>query len=65
MCTIMNIWSSIKETFYKFLPSCISPLGDFKPAKTMKEELIFFAAESGYFHIQATKPDTIGTYVAI
>ncbi|XP_067629977.1 juvenile hormone epoxide hydrolase 2-like [Eurosta solidaginis] len=32
--------------------------------KTYSEDLLFLVEESGYFHIQATKPDTIGTALA-
>ncbi|EFN83233.1 juvenile hormone epoxide hydrolase 2 [Harpegnathos saltator] len=64
MCTIMNLWSMLKETFYSYLPSSISPFGDFKPRLSPKDQLIFTLRESGYFHIQATKPDTIGVALA-
>ncbi|XP_032670380.1 juvenile hormone epoxide hydrolase 2-like [Odontomachus brunneus] len=63
-CTTISIWSTMKQAIYRFLPSWISPLGDWKPRKTMKQELIFMLAESGYFHIQATKPDTVGVGLA-
>lgn len=53
----------MKEVFYSYLPSCLSPLGDFRPRMTSKEETIALASETGYFHIQATKPDTVGTIV--
>ncbi|XP_014484117.1 PREDICTED: uncharacterized protein LOC106749308 [Dinoponera quadriceps] len=60
LCSVINIWSLLKELFYYYLPSSLSPSGDFYQGISLNQQLIAFLQETGYFHIQATKVDTIG-----
>uniref|UniRef100_A0A1I8PC52 Epoxide hydrolase n=1 Tax=Stomoxys calcitrans TaxID=35570 RepID=A0A1I8PC52_STOCA len=62
MCVLQTplaIMKSIVANFYpeKFIPSRFFTEHHFP----LSEKLKFLLEESGYFHIQATKPDTIGT----
>lgn len=63
MCLLLlNVWLLVKEIVYSYLSMNLLPLGDFKRQRPVMEELVHFLTESGYFHLQATKPDTIGTW---
>ncbi|SPP73666.1 juvenile hormone epoxide hydrolase 2 [Drosophila guanche] len=60
MCTNMNPKSQVIGALAGFWPSLFVPSGfeDFFFPKS--RALAFLIEESGYFHIQATKPDTVG-----
>nr|ACV04706.1 JHEH1 [Drosophila simulans] len=60
MCNNLSPKSLAKGLVAEFLPSLFVPSGfeDFFFPKS--NELRYLMEESGYFHIQATKPDTIG-----
>lgn len=60
LCITYGKWALLKEILYSYLPSCLSPSGNFERRMSPKKELFAFLTETGYFHIQATKPDTIG-----
>ncbi|XP_071645539.1 juvenile hormone epoxide hydrolase 2-like [Temnothorax longispinosus] len=53
LCKVLNKWTLLK--------SALSYLPSFLPwAKTKKAPGFGLLAETGYYHIQATKPDTVG-----
>ena len=35
---------------------------DYKLLPNFKDEMLYILQETGYFHLQATKPDTVGKY---
>lgn len=61
MCSLTSAKIFLKTIFYNFFPSLLLPEEDhhlmFPLSTHLKERLI----ETGYFHIQATKPDSVGT----
>ncbi|KAL0117446.1 hypothetical protein PUN28_010347 [Cardiocondyla obscurior] len=50
LCLALNKWTLLKKAFSSFLPW----------TKTKKGPSFSLFGETGYYHIQATKPDTVG-----
>lgn len=60
MCFISSGTSLIKYILGSFYPSAFAPPGFLERTYPMSKTLSKLLEESGYFHIQATKPDTVG-----
>jgi len=60
MCGAMSPWSSMKLYIAGFYPSYFIPKEHIHFVYPAGEKFRDILEESGYFHIQATKPDTIG-----
>lgn len=60
MCTSSNIKSMLKGFLYNMAPSIFLDEEDAKHHQSLKTLWSFILEETGYFHIQATKPDTVG-----
>jgi len=62
MCGAMSAWSSLKLSIASFYPSYFIPEEyiDF----VFPSRFRYLIEETGYFHIQATKPDTIGAVLS-
>ncbi|RWS28422.1 epoxide hydrolase 1-like protein, partial [Leptotrombidium deliense] len=59
----LNLCGAVKYALTYFIPSIFSdhPQAEMKLLKPFQEKLLFFSIrESGYMHLQSTKPDTIG-----
>ncbi|XP_037951160.1 juvenile hormone epoxide hydrolase 1 isoform X2 [Teleopsis dalmanni] len=65
MCMLNTPLSTIKQIIASFAPEKFLPSRFFYEHHfPTLEKLAFLIEESGYFHIQATKPDTVGTALA-
>ena len=55
-------FKGLKFILGSYLPSLIldDPVKDYKKLYPIQDQLYFMMRESGYMHIQATKPDTVG-----
>lgn len=60
MCASLSPGSTIKAYIASFFPSLFIPEGYNDFFYPMSEKFSYMLEESGYFHLQATKPDTIG-----
>ncbi|KAF8765091.1 Epoxide hydrolase 1 like protein [Argiope bruennichi] len=56
-------WDLVKATLVAYFPSLI-PAAEYKAFYPFLEKVKLLIAESGYFHLQSTKPDTIGCALA-
>lgn len=62
MCVMQTPLAIMKSIVASFMPEKFLPSRFFHDHHfPLSEKLKFYLEESGYFHIQATKPDTIGT----
>uniref|UniRef100_A0A1I8P5N7 Epoxide hydrolase n=1 Tax=Stomoxys calcitrans TaxID=35570 RepID=A0A1I8P5N7_STOCA len=61
MCSNSSPVSVLKMVFHSFIPSLFYEKQHAKFFKPIGELFAHIMAESGYMHLQATKPDTIGT----
>lgn len=62
-CTVYSSKQLLKTFIGSYFPSLIGiPKDQEKYIYPMSEKFSFLMLESGYFHIQATKPDTVGRY---
>ena len=62
MFVMTGPWARFKHFIGAFLPSgWIMDEDTEKAFYPISKLMKFMAQESGYFHIQATKPDTVGT----
>nr|AXB38859.1 juvenile hormone epoxide hydrolase [Sitodiplosis mosellana] len=64
MCAAMSPASTFKAFIASFYPSLFVPAEHADFFFPMGEKFAYLIEESGYFHLQATKPDTIGTALA-
>ncbi|XP_020284934.1 juvenile hormone epoxide hydrolase 2-like [Pseudomyrmex gracilis] len=64
MCMNFSKSNVLLRLIGAFIPSLIVEKEHYNLMYPLKKHLSFLLKESGYFHIQATKPDTIGTAVA-
>lgn len=57
--------ATIKAILLNYFPSLILTEDEYKNKDkfNLKKKVTFWEGESGYGHIQSTKPDTIGTFV--
>lgn len=65
MCAIFTPWANVKQFVSSFYPTYF--VGDEKHVEwyyPVSKILMELLKESGYMHIQSTKPDTIGTALA-
>lgn len=62
MCGTMSPASTLKAMIAKMYPSAFFPEEHADFFYPMGEKFSYLIEESGYFHIQATKPDTIGMH---
>ena len=55
-------WAAVKLFTAMFFPSLVfnNPETDYDKTFPLMKKVYFMLRESGYFHLQATKPDTIG-----
>lgn len=60
MCTVSSLKSMLKGTVAGFFPSLFAPSGFKDFFYPQSEKFAFLMEETGYLHLQATKPDTIG-----
>lgn len=60
MCIVMSGWSTFKTILYSVVPSLITTKETYPLMYPLKKHWGLLLKESGYFHIQATRPDTIG-----
>ncbi|XP_043463106.1 juvenile hormone epoxide hydrolase 1-like [Leptopilina heterotoma] len=60
MCVVSSAWSTVKTYFFSFFPSLLLPEEDHHLMYPMGEHWSRKIEETGYLHIQATKPDTLG-----
>lgn len=60
MCITLSPWSMFKVILYSFVPSLITTDETYHLMYPLKKHWAFTLRESGYYHIQSTKPDTIG-----
>lgn len=60
MCVSMSPASSFKQFIGSFNPSLVMPAEHVAFVYPASEKLAYLIEETGYMHIQATKPDTIG-----
>ncbi|KAF8765090.1 Epoxide hydrolase 1 like protein [Argiope bruennichi] len=56
-------WDFLKAVVIAYFPSLISK-EEYKVFYPFKEKMKFLLQETGYFHIQSTKPDTVGCAMA-
>ncbi|CAD7077458.1 unnamed protein product [Hermetia illucens] len=61
MCASPSFLSMIKKTIASYYPKPFVPEGYEDFFFPQSEKFKYMLEETGYFHIQATKPDTIGT----
>ncbi|KAI8119030.1 Juvenile hormone epoxide hydrolase 1 [Lucilia cuprina] len=61
LCTALTPKAMIKGAVASLFPSFFSPKGYENFFFPMSEKLKFIMEETGYMHLQSTKPDTIGT----
>uniref|UniRef100_A0A1A9WPB5 Epoxide hydrolase n=1 Tax=Glossina brevipalpis TaxID=37001 RepID=A0A1A9WPB5_9MUSC len=59
-CTLMTPKSTFKAFVANLFPSLFAPSGFEDFFFPISHKLLYFLEESGYMHLQATKPDTIG-----
>ncbi|XP_012218176.1 juvenile hormone epoxide hydrolase 1-like [Linepithema humile] len=64
MCVVMSKSNFFWKLLGVFIPSLVVESEHYSRMYPLESHLSFLIEESGYFHIQATKPDTIGTAVA-
>lgn len=62
MCGTMSPANSLKAIIASVYPSAFFPVEYTDFFYPMGEKFSYLIEESGYFHIQATKPDTIGMH---
>lgn len=62
MCSSMSLGSTIKGFLISLYPSFFIPEEYVHFVFPMSEKFSYLIEETGYLHIQATKPDTIGNY---
>ncbi len=55
--------TNLKVMLSQFMPSLFLKPEEYSKVIPIGEKFTFLLAESGYFHIQATKPDTVGKFV--
>ena len=60
LCVVLTPWNFFKQFLFSYFPSFIMPQEDSNLSYPLSKHLSFKMEESGYFHIQATKPDTVG-----
>ncbi|XP_033222724.1 juvenile hormone epoxide hydrolase 2-like [Belonocnema kinseyi] len=60
MCLLMAPWNFVKTFLFSYFPSFIMPQENVHLTYPLSKHWLFKLEESGYFHIQATKPDTVG-----
>ncbi|GBN77469.1 hypothetical protein AVEN_109064-1, partial [Araneus ventricosus] len=54
-------WDLVKAILVAYIPSLIPP-AEYKAFYPFLQKVKMLIAESGYFHLQSTKPDTIGEF---
>lgn len=62
MCFAMSVGSMIKQYIAGFYPSLVLPEEHIDFVYPAGEKFKYMIEESGYLHIQASKPDTIGKH---
>lgn len=55
-------WEAFKLLVINFLPFLVSK-AEYNTIFPFKKLLKLFYIEGGYFHLQSTKPDTLGKYL--
>jgi juvenile hormone epoxide hydrolase len=60
MCMVNSFWSTIKLFLYSFYPTLLVKPEHVNKIYPMSAKFVNRLLESGYMHIQATKPDTVG-----
>lgn len=60
MCSMISFWTFVKTYFFSYFPSLLLPEEDYHLMYPLSEHWLSKVEESGYLHIQATKPDTVG-----
>ncbi|KAF7279218.1 hypothetical protein GWI33_007536 [Rhynchophorus ferrugineus] len=60
MCYVNTITSNLKFIIGSYLPSLIYEPEEMRLWNKTANSIAFMVEEGGYFHLQATKPDTIG-----
>lgn len=63
MCATMSLGSTLKAFIARIYPTFFIPERNLDFFYPMGEKFSYIIEESGYFHLQATKPDTIGNYL--
>ena len=56
-------WTLLKIAIGSVFPSLVMDESEARNIYPLKDTFKFFLEESGYYHIQATKPDTVGEYM--
>ena len=56
----LSMYFNLQVLIGSIFPSLVLPEKDHHKIWPVKDYFVDFLRESGYFHIQATKPDTIG-----
>ncbi|KAH0535869.1 hypothetical protein KQX54_019788 [Cotesia glomerata] len=59
-CGVLGFKTTLKTFLYSFFPSLLLPKEDHHLLYPMKKHFFSKLLETGYLHIQATKPDTVG-----
>lgn len=62
MCSSMSAGSTLKGFLISFYPSLFIPEEYTNFVFPQGEKFSYLIEETGYLHLQATKPDTIGSY---
>lgn len=62
MCAVLSSKVLLKTVLYAIAPSLMVSIEDEGRMYPLKPKLLRHVEETGYLHIQATKPDTVGTY---
>ncbi|KAJ8925184.1 hypothetical protein NQ315_001369 [Exocentrus adspersus] len=60
MCQVMSPLSNLKTFIGAFFPSLVVSKEHRHKMYPLKEKFMFKLLETGYMHLQATKPDTVG-----
>lgn len=61
MCSVLSPKAQLKGFFASLMPSLFAPHGFEDFFFPLSNKFQYLIEESGYFHLQATKPDTIGS----
>ncbi|XP_015599931.1 juvenile hormone epoxide hydrolase 2 [Cephus cinctus] len=60
MCIVLSPWNMLKMILYSYFPSLLLSAEDYHRMYPLSTRFLRNLEETGYFHIQSTKPDTVG-----